>query len=210
MNPFFQSLCNLKFLGQVDIIAKYYIADENWKVAILQFFIFTFQTASCYLILLIVILRMSMVTNPTGFKKFHKKFATKSVVVIYSFAAVLNTVPIFGTIPAIIGPYAPLDTKTVGYIITLHLGLTLPVVLSVLGNIFMSVYLTRRTSPYDNCSSKERKRSASFQKLINGYVIWLIICICPYIAMFHYAVHSVNTTQPPRAYRGIEGVYMII
>ena len=188
------------------IITQFFIEDTRWKLAVLQFFIFTFQTASCYLVLLIVVLRISMVTNPTGFRNFHKTFARIFVNTIYFFAVILNTVPIFNTMPAIVGPYAPLGTINIGYIVALHLGLTTPVLLSMLGNIFLTVYLAKRDTPYDSASKQEKKRSSSFQKLINGYVIWLIICNCPYIAMFHYAIHSVNTTQPPRAYKGIEGV----
>ena len=191
------------------IITQFIIEDTRWKLAVLQFFIFTFQTASCYLVLLIVVLRISMVTNPTGFRNFHKKFARIFVITIYFFAVILNTVPIFNTTPAIVGHYAPLDTINIGYIVVLHLGLTTPVLLSMLGNIFLTVYLAKRDTPYDNVSKQEKKRGSSFQKLINGYVIWLIICNCPFIAMFHYAIHSVNTTQPPRAYKGIEGVIFV-
>ena len=192
------------------MITQFFIEDTSWKLAVLQFFIFTFQTVSCYFVLLVVVLRISMVTNPTGFRNFHKKFARILVIIIYFFAVILNTVPIFSTMPAIVGPYAPLDTKNIGYIVALHLGLTTPVLLSMFGNVFQTVYLARRDTPYDNVSKQEKKRGSSFQKLINGYVIWLIICNCPYIAMFHYAIHSVNTTQPPKAYKGIEGVICII
>ena len=182
------------------------IDDESWKIAILRFFIFIFQCASCYFIALIVILRIKMVSDPTGFHSFHKKYAKISVIIIWCISIVLNSAPIFGTIPEIIGPNAPVNEKNVPYVTLLHLGLTTPLVLSVVVNIYLSVYLSSFKTPSNNFTNEENKRAASFQKLINGYVVWLIICNCPYIAAFHYQVYCFNNTNPPKPWKGIEGV----
>ena len=195
-----------RFLGEMGIMKDFTVADENWRIGILRFFIFTFQCASCYFITLIVILRIRMVLNPTGFHSFHKKYAKISVIIIWCFCIVLNSAPIFGTIPEITGPNIPVHEKNVPYLIVHHLGLTTPLVLSVIANIYLSVNLSNIKGPSNNFSNEEDKRGASLQKLINGYVFWLLICNCPYIAMTHYSVHWFNNTDPPTAWKGIEGV----
>ena len=97
-----------------------------------------------------------------------------------------------------------ISKRTLTYIMVLHLGVTLPLLLAILCNLFLSVYLTKNVISTSAFTKQEDRKRKAFQKLINGLVIWLIVCNVPYIAWVHYSLNSMIVHQIP--WVGIEGV----
>ena len=155
---------------------------------------FIFQCAGCYLVFLIVALRLSIVKNPMDFDEFHKKITRWSCVGIWVFVVVLNALCSF------LPPSKPLK------FIRCHLGVTLPIICSILVIVYLRIYLERSAFTGRNeLTKKEQKTKASFQKLINGLVIWLIVCNAPFIAWFHYATYCYTATKGKSPWIGMSG-----
>ena len=175
--------------------------EQAWIVAIVRFFFFTFQCASCYFVLLIVILRMSIVRNPLEFDKIHEKITNPSCIVIWCIVVILNAMPVLMGSPAVV---QEISKRTLTYTMVLHLGVTLPLLLAIFCNLFLSLYLTKSVITASSFSKQEEKRRKAFQKLINGLVIWLIVCNVPYIIWVHYSLNCMIVDHIP--WVGIEGV----
>ena len=114
--------------------------------------------------------------------------------------------PIFCSAQAITGKYDP-KRKVASYIAVLHIGITTPIVLTTLVNAYLSFALGKLEVPSDNFTKREAKKSDAFKKLINGLVVWLIICNAPYIAWYHYSLNCFNNKEIKMPWIGIEGVW---
>ena len=87
----------------------------------------------------------------------------------------VNMLPILCSAQAISGTYNP-ERKVASYIAVLHIGITVPIVMTTLVNIYLRFALGKLELPASNFTKREAKKSAAFKKLINGLVVWLIIC----------------------------------
>jgi len=97
------------------------------------------------------------------------------------------------------------------YFTVLHAGITIPLALTIVANIYLSCSLKNMSSP-DRVSKrtskemkKEKKNSQTFQKFLNGLVIWLVICNVPYIAWYHWSL-NLYMKNKGKAWAGVEGV----
>ena len=206
-----------QILGEDKTLKAFAMANppEHWKTAIIRFFFFTFQCSSCYFVFLVVILRLCIVTNPMDFVTLHRKITRASCIIIWLFMIAINLLPIFCSAQAISGEYDG-DRKVASYISVLHIGITTPLVLTTLVNAYLRFALGKLEAPLDNFTKREAKKSAAFKKLINGLVVWLIICNAPYIAWYHYSLNCFNSkdgcsSDPSlrkQPWIGIEGVYI--
>ena len=164
----------------------------------------TFQFSSCYLVALTAFLRMTMVINPTGFSAFHKKIARPLCIMIWVLLAmVLAPFTVYFNRYIIGDDYI----STVLVYFRCHIGVTVPIVLSVLVNIYLSFHLKMSKPPSNNLARNDQNNKASFQKLTNGLVIWLIVCNAPFVAWVHYSLYSYRVNRTP--WIGIEGVLKI-
>ena len=182
---------------------------EQWKINVASLFSYIFQYTSCYLVLLIVGLRLSIVKNPIDFDSFHKKITKWACMFIWVFALGLNALCSF------VPPSNPKDPENVAEnILTFenircHVGVTLPIFFSILVIVYLRIYLERSAfSARNELNKKEQKTKTSFQKLINGLVIWLIVCNVPFIAWYHYAIYCYNATDGKSPWMGISGVIL--
>ena len=143
------------------------------------------------------------------FVALHKKITRVSCIVIWSFMIAINMLPIFCSAQAISGEYDE-DRKMSSYIAVLHIGITIPILLTSFVNAYLSFALGKLEAntrlSQNNFTERDAKKSAAFKKLINGLVVWLIICNTPYIAWYHYSLYWFNgpLRQP---WIGIEGVF---
>ena len=136
---------------------------------------FIFQCASCYFVFLIVLLRLVIIRNPLEFVPFHKKVTKLSCALIWVFVIVLNVLISASSLLEVV--HTSESTTLALIYLRCHLGVTLPVIGSIVVNIYLSIYLKKKDK-----TPEIRK----FQKLINGLVIWMIICNVPYIAWTHH------------------------
>ena len=165
---------------------------ENERI-IYTFYIF--QCASCYLVFFIAILRLGIVRNPMKFEAFQKKITNWSCSLIWFLVVVLNTT--YSFMP---------PSKALKYI-RLHFGVTLPIFLSIITSIYFRIYLEKSAFTRKNyLTKKEQKNKTSLQNLINGLVIWLIVCNVPFIGWFHYATNCYTSTKGKTPWIGISGV----
>ena len=178
------------FLGQSGFLSSVWETEEEWKMRVVYICFFTFQCASCYFVFLIVILRMSMIRNPIDFATFHKKVAKPWCIMIWIFIVVMNVLITICLSPGVSGTNAFLRHGLI--YVRCHLGVTLPVVFSISVNIYLSVYLAKGMVSVNNLTNQEQNYKASFQKLINGLVIWMIVCNAPFIAWLHYTLQYEN------------------
>ena len=181
--------------------------DQAWLVAIVRCFFFTFQCASCYFVLLIVILRAITIKKPMRFDDIHEKITKPFCIVIWFFVVLLNTIPILMGSSEVTGQLDPISKRNLlalTYTVVLHLGVTIPLILSILCNLFLGLYLAKNSIASGGFTSQEEKKRKSFQKLINGLVIWLIVCNVPYISWVHYSISTMVAHNIP--WLGNEGV----
>ena len=153
---------------------------------------FIFQCASCYFVFFIVLLRLVIIRNPLEFVPFHKKVTKLSCALIWVFVIVLNVL-ISSSSLLQVNEF----TRLALIYLRCHLCVTLPVIGSIVVNIYLSIYLKKKDK-----TPEIRK----FQKLINGLVIWMIICNVPYIAWTH---HAFQNGEYPKIWDGAQGVKMI-
>ena len=142
---------------------------------------FIFQCASCYFVFLIVLLRLIIIRNPLEFLSFHKRITKLSCALIWVFVIVLNVLISSSSLLQVNGQTLQEFTRLALIYLRCHLGVTLPVVGSIVVNIYLSIYLKKKDK-----TPEIRK----FQKLINGLVIWMIICNVPYIAWTHHTFQN--------------------
>ena len=93
------------------------------------------------------------------------------------------------------------------YFTVLHVGITIPLLLTIIANIYLSCKLKNMSTPNRDSkrSSKEMKNSRTFQKFLNGLVIWLVICNAPYIAWYIWSL-TLYANNGGKAWAGVEGV----
>ena len=78
-------------------------------------------------------------------------------------------------------PWHPLS-----YLIQIHIGLTLPLSLTIIAKILTSMKLKKNKNVRQSTIGKDSKNNDNFRKLTNGLVVWLIVCNAPYIAWYHW------------------------
>ena len=72
------------------------------------------------------------------------------------------------------------------YLIQVHAGITLPLSLTIIAKVLTSIKLSQKKNYRQSTTGKESKNNENFRKLINGLVVWLIVCNAPYIAWYHW------------------------
>lgn len=157
-------------------------------------------------------MRVYTLRKPLDFDTFHKRITKYGCIAIWCCSLLLNTVPIICTAPIFIGNYDK-DLKVQSYIFVLHAGVTTPLVLTILMKLYLSLVLTEHKRKVHNFTKQDAKRSKSFQKLMNGLVIWLIVCNSPYIGWYHYSLWVDNyysKEDQPYPWIGLEGVCLIV
>ena len=159
-------------IGTTGFFSEIWRKDEEWRMRFVFICFFIFQCASCYFVFFIVLLRLVIIRNPLEFVPFHKKVTRLSCALIWVFVIVLNVLISSTSLL----PVNEITTLALIYL-RCHLGITIPVIGSIVVNIYLSLYLKKKDK-----TPEIRK----FQNLINGLVIWMIICNVPYIAWIHH------------------------
>ena len=176
-------------------------------MALLRGFYVPFQNASCYFVFLIVALRLKFIRDPMSNDT--KRLTKIACIVVWLLIFIVNLLPIATSIP--LASKDPLDRSeakrvkmpvNVSYLIVLHVGITLPLILTIIANVILSfsVNKLKRTT----LVLEKKKNWARLQKLTNGLVIWLIICNVPYIAWYHWSLNLYMTKGI--GWEGMEGV----
>ena len=146
-----------------------------------------FQIASTYFVFLIVLLRLVIIYKPMIMMSLERKTTKIFTTLAWVIALVLNFLPIIVT--------AGYDKTTkpeekgwnmIAYLIQINVGITLPLSLTIIANVLTSIKLRQKTNDGQSVSGKESKNNENFRKLINGLVVWLIVCNAPYIAWYHW------------------------
>ena len=180
--------------GQNGNLSKFWKTEEEWKIRLAYMCFYTFQIASCYFVALIVFLRMTMVRNPTGFKAFHKKITMPSCISIWLLVVVLYSAPAIYLQSHVINN---INITNVIITVRLHTGVTLPILFSILINVYLRIYLNQSKTPAINFKRNKQNNKSSFRKLIKGLVIWLVICNTPFIVWRHYHMHCPHVRKTP-------------
>lgn len=203
--PFFYRFDVLKYLynlGQFGITQESYANRKHWKIAVLRAFYVTFHIASCFFVFLIVLLRTGVVRDPLQ-EKNHDKTIKGACVIIWCLSITLNLFPILSAILVYFDKDMSLIPMVNCYKIVLHVGLTLPIVLTILANICLGLFMRKMKHSSENSLGK-RINFAAMQKLSNGLAIWLIICNVSYIAWQHWSMDLYTRTG--KLYTGVDGV----
>ena len=82
--------------------------------------------------------------------------------------------------------YETKDALFISYITVANLGLLLPLVLTIIAYIIKIIFLNNKKQNKE--TRKDVKNNEKFRKLINGLVVWLIVCNAPYIYWLHWAL----------------------
>ena len=82
--------------------------------------------------------------------------------------------------------YETKDGLLVGYIVVADLGLAIPLLLTV--SAYISMIFILRNKKKEDETRKEARHNENFRKLINGLVIWLMVCNAPYIYWAHWSL----------------------
>ena len=90
----------------------------------------------------------------------------------------------------------------ISYIIVLHIGIVLPIVLTILANIYLIVSV--RKLKHTSIENSTRENLASLQKLTNRLVVWAIFCNVPYIVWYHLGLDLFMRTG--KGWVGVQGV----
>ena len=159
-----------------------YSKHEEWKIAVVRCCYITFHVASTYFVCLIVVLRLVIVYKPMKVLSLERKTTKIYTAIIWAFALFLNVLPIIASA----GHGKSKQPMMICYFLVLHAGITLPLFLTILANILKIMALKKVKKTKE--TKKEAKNNENFQKLINGLVIWLIVCNVPYIAWYHWSL----------------------
>ena len=111
--------------------------------------------------------------------------------VIWGFSIILNFLPVLSSVGYHEGTksknmtdwkkdglelnYETKDGLLVGYIVVADLGLAIPLLLTV--SAYISMIFILRNKKKDEETRKEARHNENFRKLINGLVIWLLVCL---------------------------------
>ena len=177
-------------LGQIRYLEIVWETAEEWKMRAVYICFFIFQCTSCYFVLLIVILRMRVVKNPIGFTTFHKKITKISCILIWMFVIILNVVVTICLQRNVSGSDKYLRNSLI--YLRCHLGVTFPVLAAISVNVYLSISLKKAQTPVNDLAPSEQKHKKSLQKLINGLVIWMIICNAPFVAWLHFQLQGLE------------------
>ena len=166
-------------------------------MALLRGFYVAFQNASCYFVFLIVFLRLKFVRNPI--REDTKRITKIACLAVWCFVIVVNILPLAASIPlatkeTISDREEAMKVKMphmICYIIVLHLGITFPLILTVVAKakLSFSVNKMKRSS----LNTNKVKNWGRLERLTNGLVVWLIICNVPYIAWYHWSLNLYMT-----------------
>ena len=182
--------------------------NEEWKMALLRGFYVPFINASCYFVFLIVALRLKFIRDPMSNDTM--RLIKIACIVVWLLVFIVNLLPIIASIPvASKDPFFDVEEAkrvknpvVICYLIVLHVGITLPLILTIIANVILSfsVNKLKRTT----FVLEKKKNWGRLQKLTNGLVIWLIICNVPYIAWYHWSLNLYMTKGI--GWEGMEGV----
>ena len=76
----------------------------------------------------------------------------------------------------------------ISFIVILYVGICLPLLLTSIAKILTIVALKKNKQKKNAEKENESIDNDNFGKLVNGLVIWLILCNAPYIAWYHWAL----------------------
>ena len=138
--------------GQFGDMGKFAMNNEEWKMAVLRGFYFTYQCAGAYFVFLIVLLRLKVVRDPLG--KDTKRITKIACIAVWCLVIIINFLPIASSIPLASQkiPCNPLCNTTeqkmgmnmgcmdmigatkmsvvISYLTVLHAGITVPLTLT--------------------------------------------------------------------------------
>ena len=179
-----------------------YRNNEEWKIAIVRLCYITFQVASSYFVFFIVLLRLIIIYNPMMVMNLETRTAKICTRAIWGLAFLLNLLPVLCSIGyhektksrtytdwRRDGIYISYDTKDalmISYMIVANVGIALPLFLTIIAYIVTTIVLKNKKQNKE--TGKESSNTETFRKLINGLVIWLIVCNAPYIVWHNWVL----------------------
>ena len=210
----------LTISGQFGELEQQHMNTSEWQTALLRAFYVPFQNCSCYFVLFVVCLRVRILRNPMAVERFVSRRLKIVCSLVWILAMVINIMPVLSSIP----PIRKSNTAdyridmVCSYLAVLHIGVTLPLIITILSNLYLSISLKKmerkkrrvRTESFlretsDTPPRNEKSNSASYQKLTNRLVIWLFICKVPYIAWYHWSLNHYMENDGV-SWHGVEGV----
>ena len=194
------------FIGQYPIsypkVAEITVNNRDWAIAFLRFFYITFQVASSYFVFMIVLLRLLILHKPMMVFSLKSRMIKTCTAIIWGFSIFLNFLPVLSSVgyhedtksknmtdwkkDGLELNYETKDGLMVGYIVVADLGLAIPLFLTVFAYISM-IFILRNKKKGEE-TRKEARHNENFRKLINGLVIWLMVCNAPYIYWAHWSL----------------------
>ena len=211
-------------IGDPPQMAIFAMKNEEWKMAVLRGFYFTYQCASAYFVFLIVLLRLKVVRDPLGNDT--KRITKIACIVIWCLVVFINFLPIASGIPLALQEIpcnpgngtaeqktecmekigAMKQPITICWLTVLHVGITVPLALTIITNILLIISVRKMKH---ECDSKAKKKNwARLEKLTDGVVISLIICNVPYIAWYHWSLALYMDTG--KGWDGAAGVGFLV
>ena len=166
---------------------KIQAADEDWKIAVVRGLYITFQNSSCFFVLLIVLLRLSIVRNPMLAGNIKEASVKVTCAIIWALALFLNMLPVISALTITEENRSKLPMM-VCYIIVLHVGITVPLAMTIISKLYLIFYLREIKDNSNPCLKKVTENGTSLPRLINGLVVWLIVCNVPYIVWYHWSL----------------------
>ena len=211
-------------IGDPPQMGIFAMKNEEWKMAVLRGFYFVYQCASAYFVFLIVLLRLKVVRDPLGNDT--KRITKIACIIIWCLVVFINFLPIASGIPLAFQeiPCNPGNgtaeqkmecmgkigaTKmpiTICWLTVLHVGITVPLALTIITNILLIISVRKMKQ---KCDTKAKKKNwARLERLTDGVVISLIICNVPYIAWYHWSLALYMKTG--MGWDGVEGVGFLV
>merc|ERR1712223_674821 len=130
------------YWGEYGVLERQFCTQNEWEAALVRLCYITVQNASCWFVFMIVLLRLSIVRNPFGSKTFLTNSTKPICVSIWILCFILNLMPLISTSPLLYQARKTYKLDMMAcYFTVLHLGITLPLTLTIIANICLSCTL---------------------------------------------------------------------
>ena len=179
-------------------------ANENWRLAAIHVPGTVFTSSSCFFVALIVFLRLLVIKHPLSYHTAHDKIGRIGSIAIWSFALLVNLCPLIVSIPPIFE--IPLYGNT--YILAIRISYSFPILLTLLIYGLLLRALKQEIQEIDVNGSMNRIKE-NLAKMIQGIVLFVVICNVPYVAWFEYLFAMLNKGRASEIWNTNSGVQII-
>ena len=158
-------------------------AGGTWRISGLLFPGQLLIASSCYFVALVVLLRLLAITQPIGYDTLHQKIGIIGSIAIWVFSLLLNLIPMIISLP----PYFEGSLYNSAHLWVFRLCSSVPVLLTLFLYGLLLYKVKQIGGGHDTSTSQLVKRQlAQMANMIQGIVIWVVICNVPYIAWWEW------------------------